>query len=421
MPSARSFTAAATGVILVAATLALEYTHLAHTGAAAAAADTRPAVTSAAVPGSAPGLPGTVVDAASTTPPRRATRATAKPGTAVAAHPGGRVAAAAGTRSTTPKATPQRKTKKKKRRTLTHAPVTRAPKAPPAPRPAPGAHSGTGYAFEYSPYAGLTPAGLHLYVDRAMSHSGTIAHMASTIAAQLAGFGLPVSYAGYGTPARGDGTLTVTANSAGCSAAGGDTLGTTRPYGRYLPDRSIYIYAAEVTLCPSAKLGTGTLLLATLRHEIGHAVGLAHVTGTYAGQLQLMYPQARTGLVNYRSGDVAGLRKVAALSRAVVGKLPPSGVYQARFSGSGQATFTGVALDAYTPGNEASVTVTDNGTPVASGAANGPDPAGLTTFGIAGDHGFTLTAPWTYGHQYCVIATAAASGAKISLGCVTPK
>jgi hypothetical protein len=49
--------------------------------------------------------------------------------------------------------------------------------------------------------------------------------------------------------------------------------------------------------------GGRAIALATITHELGHLVGLAHVSD----QRQLMYPSARPLVANFGRGDLTGL------------------------------------------------------------------------------------------------------------------
>ena len=70
------------------------------------------------------------------------------------------------------------------------------------------------------------------------------------------------------------------------------------------------IVAGEMRLGPSVDTASATGpggRQAIFQHELGHVFGLAHYTGVYAGQLQLMYPTTASGASGFRPGDRNGL------------------------------------------------------------------------------------------------------------------
>ena len=83
------------------------------------------------------------------------------------------------------------------------------------------------------------------------------------------------------------------------------------PAGR--PVRQIYQGGVTINTAFNKDLrpgsGEGLTRVAALMHEIGHAVGLMHVTGDEA---QLMAPSIGYGLDQWGAGDLAGLELVGA-------------------------------------------------------------------------------------------------------------
>jgi hypothetical protein len=65
-------------------------------------------------------------------------------------------------------------------------------------------------------------------------------------------------------------------------------------------------------------------IYAEVLHELGHVFNLAHISGTYGGQLQVMNPSLVYGVTQYRSGDVNGLRQVAITGGLTPPTHPPS-------------------------------------------------------------------------------------------------
>lgn len=60
----------------------------------------------------------------------------------------------------------------------------------------------------------------------------------------------------------------------------------------------------------------------TIRHELGHTLGLAHYSGTYLGRIQTMHP-SRFDALRWEAGDRRGLRDLAGTGPAPVVVLDP--------------------------------------------------------------------------------------------------
>jgi hypothetical protein len=123
----------------------------------------------------------------------------------------------------------------------------------------------------------------------------------------VSGFGASLVYGGLTTDTTPTaahrfvvvwGSGCTTAGSLACTVAG--TQGT---------DRFVYQARTVVTASRYAANPNTAWWVGTLMHEIGHAVGLAHFDGTYAGGYQLM--RWAGGPNTIRPGDANGLRRIA--------------------------------------------------------------------------------------------------------------
>jgi hypothetical protein len=170
-----------------------------------------------------------------------------------------------------------------------------------------------GYSLLASRLIGETPLGYRMYVQPTGPDARAIATAASTTAAQLRGLGLPVTFAGFGRPALREGIITVAEGAQGC--VGSDrTLAETSATIRTLRSGDAYMLRADVAVCPRLYRQPYSLAvrLGVIRHELGHAMGLAHTNYRVNGSYQLMNAYTHSGVTDYRSGDIAGLRRLAA-------------------------------------------------------------------------------------------------------------
>ena len=174
-----------------------------------------------------------------------------------------------------------------------------------------GATVRPGYTLSNSQIIGEAPNGFKVWSEPVGRHHKSIASYSSSISTQLRGYGLPVRYAGYGSPAKTRGIITVTEGSRGCTGSS-TTLANTFWYYASLPGGGYYMYRSDIVICPSryAYLSTSQRV-AMLRHEFGHTMGLGHTNYTYNGSVQIMNAYLHSGITNYRSGDVAGLKRLA--------------------------------------------------------------------------------------------------------------
>lgn len=289
------------------------------------------------------------------------------------------------------------------------------------PQPA-GASPKAGYTLERANLIGETPAGFHVYVNFHTPDHTKVAVATKSVASELHRLGLPVVFAGYGTPAQSDGRIEVTVGNYGCSTPSeGRTLAVTVPY--YLPaaGADVYMSHAAITVCPSfARSSSGTSLLSALKHEFGHAMGLGHTGYVYAGSHQIMYPGLQSNVTDYRAGDVRGLKALAAGAQRVKTELPPAGRQYSRFV-DGKIVFSGWSLLTLFPTRPVTVTLTDNGRTVYSSTSTVSWPSVNSTYRVTGQHGFSVTRAWTGGsHTFCVRATSSVNRRSVAnLGCVT--
>jgi hypothetical protein len=96
-------------------------------------------------------------------------------------------------------------------------------------------------------------------------------------------------------------------DEAGFPALDGRVAGATRPLGLTRSDgRSVYVSGAIVLDekdLSAAAMPDRTLVHATVLHELGHLVGLAHTSD----RTQLMFAEMQPGIVDYGAGDLHGL------------------------------------------------------------------------------------------------------------------
>src|SRR6266498_1983380 len=97
-----------------------------------------------------------------------------------------------------------------------------------------GASVRPGYTLSNSQIIGEAPNGFKVWSEPVGRHKVSIARYSSSISTQLRGYGLPVSFAGRGTPAKTRGIITVTEGSRGCTGSS-TTLANTFWYYSSLP------------------------------------------------------------------------------------------------------------------------------------------------------------------------------------------
>ena len=178
----------------------------------------------------------------------------------------------------------------------------------------PAAHATTpgGYVLSSSRIVGEAPGGFKVYLSPYAPHRGSISPLITATTRDLRSFGLPVTYNGYGHPAHVRGIITVSEGASGCSG-GSSVLANTYWYYGSLRGGGLYMYRADIVICPSRFGNLPTWQKAAIvRHEFGHAMGLGHMNTTYRGFVQIMSSYTHTGVSMYRPGDADGLRRLAA-------------------------------------------------------------------------------------------------------------
>ena len=285
-----------------------------------------------------------------------------------------------------------------------------------------GTTSSRGYTYLASSIIGETPAGFGIWVSPAASHHWIMARYAAATASALTRLGIHATYRGYGSPAVREGVVRVLEGQRGCGN-NSSTVGVTWTYWSGLAGGKSYVTHADVYLCPRLfRLGTWATQ-ATVGHEIGHAMGLGHVSNRYQGSYQLMNPMVRRNVLTYRSGDRAGLQRLARATATIRADMPPVGkLDKSSFTDDGKIEFTGWALLKFAKADPVSIVLTDNGTELASVGTPvvRPDVNASLDPGSR-PHGYDFTVPWPGGrHEYCVQATSTTHpAATAQLCCVT--
>ena len=174
-----------------------------------------------------------------------------------------------------------------------------------------GATTLHGYTLSNSQIIGVSPTGFKVWIEPTGWHRHSIASYSRSIGTQLREYGLPVHYAGYGSPAKTRGIITVTEGSRGCSGSS-TTIANTFWYYASVPGGGYYMYRSDIVICAARYQALSTAKrVAVLRHEFGHAMGLGHTNYTYSGSVQIMNAYLHSGIRSYKSGDVAGLKRLA--------------------------------------------------------------------------------------------------------------
>ncbi len=278
-----------------------------------------------------------------------------------------------------------------------------------------------GFTFLQPTLVGQTPAGFRVWVDRRARHRWAIGSAVSAAVHDLRGLGDNVRYRGYGLPRSTEGVVRVREGSKGCGTDG-RTIGVTWAYWKTLDTGKRYVYRADVYLCPKLFRMATWATKVTVRHELGHAMGLGHTNYRYLGSYQVMNAVVRSSVIHYRAGDRRGIRTLIANTRVIKTQIPPIGKLDSSTWLAGRIQFTGWALLQYYRSSAVTITLTDNGTeiyrggtPILRADVNLAHDIGLRT------HGFLFSVPWPGGsHTYCVRATSVDHpAASAQLGCVT--
>ncbi len=177
---------------------------------------------------------------------------------------------------------------------------------------APAQAAAPGYLLSSSRIVGEAPGGFQVYLSPYAPHRGTMSPAISIITANLRSFGLPVAYKGYGHPAHVRGIITVSEGPGGCTGGSAVLANTYWSYGS-LRGGGLYMYRSDIVICAARYARSPSWQRAAiLRHEFGHAMGLAHLNSTYGGHYQVMAAYTHDYVSQYGAGDAAGLRHLAA-------------------------------------------------------------------------------------------------------------
>jgi hypothetical protein len=255
--------------------------------------------------------------------------------------------------------------------------------------------SPSGYSYLFADLLGEAPNGMTVTVDRraGQKHATTIGSFAKADVAVMASVGLPITFGGYAKSALKTslGSIEITEGLQGCGkAANGDRAGWTSAHVMSIPltadapassAKSLYVTYSTVYICPDlfklsirkltaaeknlpkkkraalqAKLTKRAQAVATklqrttVAHELGHAVGLGHMSKKVAGKYQVMYPIANNAPTTYASGDLAGLTALASGSTSVKLLYPPTGTYTKPGTSSRDFVISGTVGLPYQPG-----------------------------------------------------------------------
>jgi hypothetical protein len=278
-------------------------------------------------------------------------------------------------------------------------------------RPAAGRSSGgPGFTLFTPRVIGDRPGGLYVRVDPRARNRGTIARIAARAVAEQRRQGVNIHWHGYGSPHTASGWINITESKSGCRA-GTRVVGITWPSFIRLPNGDLYVDHATIALCPIlfTQYG-GSVQNGAIRHEMGHAVGLAHTNYVYRGHYQVMNAVIHPSTADYRAGDLRGLHWLAANAARVRREVPPVGRFEhSAWKPNNTIALSGWASLSYFPRDAATITVTDNGRVVRRAKASGHG------------HRFAVSVPWRGGsHTYCVRASSSLSTvARTDLGCTS--
>jgi hypothetical protein len=282
--------------------------------------------------------------------------------------------------------------------------------------------TGPGYQYLTPRLIGETPRGLHVWVLSGSHHRAAIAHYTAATVHTLRTYGLHVYWEGYGRPNQVEGIVTVAESQDGCGSKPG-IVGMTWTYLGSIGNGDSYNTHARVALCPTLFSQYGSwALAATVHHELGHAMGLGHTNYVFHGSYQAMNASIHSGVLRYETGDINGLRWLAANNGRVRAEMAPVGrLEHSTWNPDGTINFTGWAFLRYAKSAGVNITLTDNGrvisrsiTDILRADVNRLHDPGLHL------HGFSLNVPAESGtHNYCVTATSTLNNVTTQLGCTT--
>ena len=268
----------------------------------------------------------------------------------------------------------------------------------------------SGFTLLYNRPTALRHAGVPVYVNVHTPHSQWVATEVADVVNQQRAQGVNLIWRGYTSATRVSGAEIVEYGAPGCSHG---ALAVTYP-AFYAEGSYMFFDYAEVRLCAIAFHHGSGALLATLLHEMGHATGLGHYAGDYAGHRQVMNPYVNVShpTTSYQRGDQHGLHDVAVWTNQFATEFAPTGRVDATTPhADGSYTITGWAL----PGDESHSggrwTLSEDGHTIAWGnsATNRADVD--RAYHVSENSGFDVTTPALPGqtHLWCVSATDPAS------------
>lgn len=265
----------------------------------------------------------------------------------------------------------------------------------------------SGYVLGVPGLLGETPAGFRVWVNRRAPHRANIARNAKATVALWHKLGLKATYKGYGAPRLREGIITVTEGLSGCTGGhAGITWHTSMP----LPRRKAYMQSARVVICPRLYRYPRWQWSATVRHELGHAVGLGHFDGSYKGSTQVMRSVNHAPVATFKAGDINGLKYLAGNNTRVRNAIPPHGrLEMTSLASTDLIRLRGWAMLDWYRSKPTRIVVTDNGKQVASvdTTVYRADINKLYDPGTEHQHGFSIQVPYTLGsglHEFCVTA-----------------
>lgn len=290
----------------------------------------------------------------------------------------------------------------------------------------PGDGRDRGFVSQRPGLLGHTPLGLQIWVDPEVQGRQMLVRNSRAAVRDFRRVGIRARFRGLGAPPPREGVAVVTVSPAGCRGYGGpgSSLGVARTWYGSLPAGQSYVQRGRVLICPrlfGLEPWQGT---ATVRHELGHVMGLGHYDRLYRGGAQVMAAfMSNDGTSTYQQGDLNGLRYFAGNNELVRSLFPPEGALEASDWNGGTIRFTGWAVLRYYQSRLVQIEVTYNGKQLTTVPTNvhRPDVNQSYDLGSRRPHGFAVTVPTTGGdHEYCFTAVSPVNRvARAPLGCAS--
>lgn len=274
--------------------------------------------------------------------------------------------------------------------------------------------------YGYSLFAGFGEPALHSsYTIRLVSSPGIeqlrpFFESAAFVLSFMTGVAVSVA-PGTVLPADSPGSREILASVSSTSPCTGGWVGCGGPRGSESDGTTRYVRGGMVWIHPTALSYTIPQLDHVIRHELGHALALAHYDFVFESAWQIMH-SSRYDATSYQTGDQNGLRTFAL--RGLQGFVSsPFGNFEAARRSMSGVRVVGWAID---PDTTASlwvqVSVGGSSTAFLAGGAR-PDVAAEHP-GFGPNHGFDLDLPVALGtHSVCVTAQDVGTGIDTSLGC----